>query len=233
MRFQWAHVTKTFLSLLLVAIVAVACGGASAPEPAATATATPTPTTALASTAPPAAEGALRFEVSSGEVTVAVREQLADRPAPNDAVLITRGITGTFTLNDDGNFTDDSRIEVDLNGLESDSRIRDGYVKDNTLQTDRFPTATFVPKRAEDLTLPLKDGAFTFKIVGDMTVSGITKEVTWDVTGEKAGDRITATATNAPAFKFGDFGLEIPRVFSVLSIVDEIRLSVKLEAKAE
>src|SRR5688572_4654542 len=89
---QWAHVTKTFPTLLLVAIVAVACGGAAAPEPAATATATLTPTTAPATTAPsPAEQGGVTFEVTSGEVTVAVREQLADRPAPNDAVLATSG----------------------------------------------------------------------------------------------------------------------------------------------
>lgn len=229
--------TKTFPSLLLVAIVAVACGGAAAPEPAATATATATPTTtpATATTVPPspAAAGATKFEVSSGEVTVAVREQLADRPAPNDAVLTTSGVTGTFTLNADGTFSEDSRIEVALDGLRSDSGIRDGFVKRTTLQTSRFPTATFVPKRAEGLTLPLADGAFAFKLSGDMTISGITKEVTWDVNGEKSGDRITATATNAPAWKFGDFGLEIPRVLSVLSIVDEIRLSVKLEATAQ
>jgi polyisoprenoid-binding protein YceI len=232
---QWAHVTKTVPSLLLVAIVAVACGGTAAPEPAATATATPTATPATATTVPPSptAAGATTFEVSSGEVTVAVREQLADRPAPNDAVLTTSGVSGTFSLDPDGTFADGSRIDVDLNGLRSDSGIRDGYVKENTLQTDRFPTATFVPTRAEGLTLPLADGAFAFKLIGDMTVSGVTKEVTWDVTGDRSGDRITATATNAPAWRFGDFGLEIPRVFSVLSIVDEIRLSVKLEATAQ
>lgn len=225
------HVTKLLPPFLLGAIVAVACGGTLEPSTAAaTATATPTSTTTPTATTSAAAAGAVRFEVSSGEVTVAVREQLADRPAPNDAVFVTNEVTGAFTLNDDGTFTDDSRIEVALDGLGSDSGLRDGYVKRNTLQTSQFPTATFVPKRAEGLTLPLADGAFAFKLVGDMTISGITQEVGWDVTGEKTGDRITATATNAPAWKFGDFGLEIPRVLSVLSIVDEIRLEVKLEA---
>ncbi|MGH2378769.1 MAG: YceI family protein [Candidatus Limnocylindria bacterium] len=163
---------------------------------------------------------------------MAVREQLADRPAPSDAVLTTNEIGGAFTLNDDGTFAEGSAIEVGLASLASDSGLRDGYVKRTTLRTSQFPTATFVPTRAEGLTLPLADGAFTFTLTGDMTVSGVTKEVTWDVTGEKAGDRITAAATNAPAWKFGDFGLEVPSVLSVLSIVDEIRLTVTLEAMA-
>jgi polyisoprenoid-binding protein YceI len=226
-------VKRLSLPLLLGAIVAVACGGAALPEPAATATATPSAAPATSAPAESSSAEGLTFEVSSGEVTVAVREQLADRPAPNDAVLTTIGVTGTFRLNADGTFSEDSRIEVDLNGLESDSGLRDSYVKRTTLQTSRFPTATFVPRKTEGLTLPLADGAFTFKLVGDMTISGTTKEVSWDVTGEKTGDRITVTATNAPAWKFGDFGLEIPSVFSVLSIVDEIRLSVKLEATAQ
>jgi len=48
----------------------------------------------------------------------------------------------------------------------------------------------------------------------------------------KTGGQITASATNAPTWKFADFGLEIPRVFTVLSIVDEIRLEVSLVANA-
>lgn len=127
-----------------------------------------------------------------------MREQLADRPAPNDAVLTTTGISGTFTLASDGRFSDDSRIEVDLNGLESDSGLRDGYVKRTTLQTSRFPTATFVPTRTEGLTLPLADGALAFRLIGNMTISGVTKEVTWDVTGEKSGDRITVRWRSDP-----------------------------------
>lgn len=162
-----------------------------------------------------------------------MREQLADRPAPNDAVLVTDEISGSFTLKEDGTFIDDSKIEVGLEGLSSDSGIRDGYEKRNTLNASRFPTATFVPTKASGLTLPLADGPFTLSLTGIMTISGTTKEVTWDVSGSKDGERITVTATNAPAWKFGDFGLDIPRVFSVLSIVDEIRLDVKLEATAK
>lgn len=223
---------KTSLTLLLLALVAAACGGAATADPTAPA-ATAAPTTAPATSAPAETSGqeaSLTFTVSSGEVTVAVREQLADRPAPNDAVLTTKGVRGAFTLEGDGTFSNDSLIEVDLTTLESDSGLRDSYVKRTTLQTSRFPVAAFVPTMTEGLRLPLADGAFQFTLVGNMNISGTAKEVRWSVTGEKAGDRITVTATNAPTWKFGDFGLEIPSVFSVLSIVDEIRLSVELEA---
>lgn len=228
---------KTFsLPLLLGAIVAVACGGAGEPSTAAaTAAATPSPAIATATPAPTQTSSAsgLAFAVTSGEVTVAVREQLASLPAPNDAVLKTQGVTGSFTLLDDGAFSSDSKIEADLTELESDSSQRDSFVRRNTLSTSQFPTAAFVPTKIEGLTLPLADGSFSGTLTGQMTIRGTTKEVTWNVTGEKSGDRITVTTTNEPTWKFADFGLEIPRVFSVVSIVDEIRLTVALEATAE
>lgn len=231
MAVEWLRVKKTSLSLLLGAIVAVACGGTAAPEPAATATATPSPTP-VATTTPSASTGtSLTLQVTSGEATVSVREQLADRPAPNDAVLKTTDVKGAFTLNDNGTFSADSRIEVALGGLESDSGLRDRYVKSNTLQTGRFPTAFFVPTNT-NVALPLAEGPFSFTVVGNMTIKNTTKRVAWTVSGQRSGDRYTVTATNAPAWKFGDFGLEIPSVLSVLSIVDEIRLEVKLEATA-
>lgn len=217
----------------------MACGGGAAvqAEPPAPTAAPESPASAPAATTAPGGTATstdgLRFTVASGsEVTVAVREQLADRQAPSDAVLTTKGIRGTFTLKGDGTYAEGSLIEVDLTTLESDSGLRDSYVKRTTLQTSRFPVASFVPTRAEGLSLPLADGAFSFRLTGNMTISGVTKQVTWDVTGERTGDRISVTATNAPAWKFADFGLEIPSVLSVLSIVDEIRLTVKLEATA-
>lgn len=233
--FNRRHLRSLTIPLLLSAIVAVACGGAAQPAstspaaatsaPAATATATPTPTTEPV--------GGTTFTVTVGKVTVAVREQLASLPAPNDAVLVTEDVTGSFTLLEDGSFTSDSKVDAGLTTLTSDSRQRDSFVKRNTLNTQQFPTATFVPTKLEGVTFPLADGSFSGRLSGQMTIRGTTKEVAWDVTGEKSGDRITVTTKNAPSWKFGDFGLEIPRVFSVLSIVDEIRLEVQLEATAD
>lgn len=213
--------------ILAPLLLALACGGPAAQSQATpVATVRPADTTARPS---PRAEG-LTLRVAEGsEVTVAVREQLAELPAPNDAILITKDVTGEVTLKDDGTFAEGSAIEVDLDTLESDSRTRDSYIKRTTLRTSQFPVARFVPTRADGLTLPVPDGPFSFTLRGNMTISGVTKEVAWEVTGERTGDRIVAEATNVPAWKFADFGLAIPRVFSVISIVDEIRLNVKLQ----
>jgi polyisoprenoid-binding protein YceI len=74
-------------------------------------------------------------------------------------------------------------------------------------------------------------GEFTFKLTGQITLHGKTKEVTFDVTASRNGNGLTATATAAPTWKFADFGMTAPAVpFRVVSIVDEIRLGVDLVA---
>jgi polyisoprenoid-binding protein YceI len=71
-------------------------------------------------------------------------------------------------------------------------------------------------------------GEATFKLTGLMTVKGVQKEVTWDVTAKRNAGQLEGKATTA--VKFGDFGMTPPRVASVLSITDEIRLELELVA---
>ncbi|MBM4434844.1 MAG: YceI family protein, partial [Chloroflexi bacterium] len=183
--------------------------------------------------AAPAAAGALAFTIQAGsKAVVRVNEQLADRTLPNDAVLTSEKVTGQFTLDPDGTFASSSKVAVDLTALSSDSAQRDRFIKDNTLQTRLFPEAVFVPVRATGLALPLAaSGEVTFKLTGQMTIRGVTKELTFDVKAARSGADLTATATVAPAFQFSTFGMDQPRVLSVLSIKDEIRLEVQLTAK--
>jgi polyisoprenoid-binding protein YceI len=174
----------------------------------------------------------IKFEAVEGKsnATVRVREQLLGRAAPNDAVLTTSVVTGKFTLRPDGTFTSDSRLTVDLSTLSSDDGRRDNFIKQNTLETRRFPVAEFVPiKVSEELPLPLPaSGEWAFKVTGNLTIRGVEKEVTWDIQARRSEGDLTSIATTK--FKFGDFGMERPRVFLVLSIVDEIRLEVELQS---
>ncbi len=223
------------LALILAALVAFACGSPAAAPVSTTAVPTPTTAPAIATIAatPTPEPGALTFQVQTGsKATVRVREQLASVPAPGDAVLETTEVKGSFGLRADGAFTADSKITVGLQALRSDSNQRDNFIKNDTLDTRRFPTADFVPTRTVGLPLPLPaSGEWTFQVVGRMTIKGVEKEVTWDVKAKRDGTGVTASAKNTPAWKFADFGMQVPRVASVLSIVDEIRLELELVAR--
>jgi polyisoprenoid-binding protein YceI len=232
------YLSRLVAPLATATVLAAACGGAAAaPSASPTASASPAPsaatttTAATAATTSPAATGTWTVSDRS-KTTVRVREQLVGVNLPSDAVLTATGAAGTFVLKDDGTFSSDAKITFDLTTLASDNRNRDDFVKMDTLQTRQFPRAEFVPTKTGGLTLPMPaSGDFTFKLTGQLTVHGKTKEVTFDVVAKRSGNQLTATATATPSWKFGDFGMTAPSVpFRVVSIVDEIRVAVDLIA---
>jgi polyisoprenoid-binding protein YceI len=224
------NVTRVALSLGTASFLLAACGGAAAPS----ATVAPTAATAAATATPAASSAATgTWTVSNtSKATVRVREQLVGVTLPSDAVLVATGATGIFALKDDGTFSSGSKISFDLTTLASDNRNRDDYIKGDTLQTRQFPRAEFVPTKTTALALPMPaSGDFAFKLTGEMTIRGTTKEVTFDVQAKRSGNELTATATAAPSWKFADFRMTAPSVpFRVVSIVDELRVVVDLVA---
>jgi len=227
------HFTRIAAPLAAVTFLLTACGGAATPTTtvATATTSAPTPSASATTAATTLATGAWTVSNTS-KATVRVREQLVGVNLPSDAVLLASGATGAFGLNDDGTFSSDSKITFDLTTLASDQRERDNFVKMDTLQTRQFPKADFVPTKTSGLTLPMPaSGDFTFKLTGQMTLHGKTKEVTFDVSATRSGNELKATATAAPSWKFADFGMSAPSVpFKVVSVVDEIRVVVDLVA---
>lgn len=220
-------VPAAFLSSLVLVASAVACGGADPSWPVTGSHAAPPAPAGLS-----AGPGGLVLTVAGGsKAVVRVREQLAGFASPSDAILSSDAVTGRIALRRDGTFVSGSKITVALDDLRSDNAQRDRFVKEQTLQTRLHPFAEFVPSRTTGLSLPLRaDGEVSFRLSGTLTMHGVSKEVTFGVTASRTPREIHVTAKNDPAWKFSDFGLEIPRVFTVLSIVDEIRLEVQLVA---
>ena len=67
-----------------------------------------------------------------------------------------------------------------------------------------------------------QSGTASFELIGDLTVRDVTRRVTWEATATFNGPDANVQAKTA--FRFADFGLTIPRVSSVLSVEDNIRL---------
>lgn len=217
------------MPVIVFALLVASCGGAVSVAGAPSATAAPA-TTAPATASTP---GTLAWTVSdTSRATVRVREQLVGVDLPSDAVLTASGAKGSFGLNADGTFATGSKITFDLTTLSSDQRDRDNFVKQDTLGTRQFPTATFVPTKVSGLVLPLPtSGDFTFSLTGTLTIRGKDHETTFDVKATRHGGALTATATANPTLKFEDFGLRAPSVpFRVVSVTDEIRLVVDIVA---
>lgn len=158
------------------------------------------------------------------EARFVVREQLVRAELPNDAVGVTTSITGGITLDGRGGVdSTTSRIVVDLTSLKSDRDRRDQFIKRRTIVTDSFPTAVLVVTGIKGLPAMLPpSGAMMLVLTGRLTIHGVTRPSTWEVTAQANGTAITGKAVTR--IQFGQFGMEQPRVAVVLSVVDDIKL---------
>ncbi len=173
----------------------------------------------------------LSFAVApeGNEARYRVREQLAGLSFPNDAVGVTSAVTGAIVVDAAAGRVqaNASRIIVELAGLASDQSRRDNYVRNRTLETEQHPTAVLVPTELRGLPWPLPaTGTVTFQLIGNLTIKQVTRSTTWDVTLDLSGTTLTGTAITS--FTFADFAMTKPRVASVLSVDDTIRLEYDL-----
>lgn len=161
---------------------------------------------------------------TGNEARYRVREQLAGFDFPNDAVGRTSAVTGAINFDQNGAIVPaGSQINIGVAGLTSDKDRRDGYVRRRLLETDSFPTVTLALTGASGVRLPLAErDSSSFTMTGNLTVKRETRPTTWRVTAIRSGEVVTGTATTA--FTFADFAMEKPRVRSVLSVADTIKL---------
>ncbi len=234
--FKWCALA----AFLVVSLAVLAtCGGTTTQQSgddgssAATTTTDETASTTSASAAP--SEGGTRLTVvpDGSEARYRVQEQLVGRDLPNDAVGTTNDVTGEIVLDPSSRIVPgDARITVGMASLQSDSERRDSYVRENTLETDRFPTAEFIPREAPGLPSPLPtSGEERFQLVGDLTVHGVTRPVTWEVTTQFGEEEVTAAASTV--VRMTEFDMTPPRVGPVLSVEDEARLEIDLLLRRE
>ncbi len=204
---------------------------------AASTTASGTSASASAATAPassavaakaPAGASSYSITGDKSEAKVTVNEKFVSAPLPSDAVLTTNAIQGQLFLGPDTKPVEGAKILVDLRTLKSDKAQRDNYIRTNTLQSDQFPLAEYVITGVEGWTGPLKEGQqSTFKILGNMTIHGVTKPITFDTTATMQGGTVTGTAKTA--FKFEDFGLSAPSL-ATLKADNNIKLDLNIVA---
>lgn len=136
----------------------------------------------------------------------------------NTAAGRTPDVSGTMTVA--GDEVTGVDVEVDLRTLRSDSGIRDNALRTRGLESDRFPTASF--SLVEPLALPagVLDGErVTTAATGDLTVHGVTRELTVEIEAELSGG--AAVVVGRASVRLGDFGIDPPTGLSVLSIEDE------------
>jgi polyisoprenoid-binding protein YceI len=149
-------------------------------------------------------------------------------------VSTVRGTLGPVkgTIDYDGKSVES--IKADITIIATPNTANDGRDKDlkspNFFDVAQFPTVIFKSKRVEPA------GPGKFKLIGDLTMHGVTKEVTLNAEGPspvlKQPDgalRIGASASTTVNRK--DFGMQWNRMVEAAPVVsDEVQITIDVEA---
>jgi polyisoprenoid-binding protein YceI len=95
--------------------------------------------------------------------------------------------------------------------------MRDGQLGRQGLETDQFPTATFVLGEPVELSqAPVEGETMTATATGDLTLHGVTNRVEVALEARLQGGIVTVVGSLPIAF--GDYGMTAPESMRVLSI---------------
>lgn len=250
---RFSIILLLFVSLFVLAACTGGEEGAAEPTAApveeAVAEAAPTqePAEEAEPTAAPAEEtapaGARTFAVDSAgssasfvvdeEFLSQALSKLGIEAGNQEIVGTTEGVTGELTLNsDNADPLEAASFTVDMTGLATDQSRRDSWLKDNAIQTNAFPNATFVATGTEGLPAEFPEGSdVSFKLNGDLTVRDVTNSVSFDVTAVLNDDTITGVATLP--LNMTDFNIEPPNFADTLTVADAFMIRVELTAREQ
>jgi polyisoprenoid-binding protein YceI len=137
------------------------------------------------------------------------------------AVGRTPDISGSITLG--GTQLTKADLTVQLTTLVSDQSMRDGQLARQGVQTDQFPTASFVLTQPIDLgSVPADGQEVSVTAIGDLTLHGVTKGVQIPLKAKLTGDVIGVSGSLA--FRWEDFGMQQPSSQRVVSLADDVTM---------
>lgn len=122
-------------------------------------------------------------------------------------------------------------VAIDTATINTNNEKRDAHLRSpDFFDVANHPTITFKSKRVE------KGAAGHFKLVGDLTIRGVTKEVVLDVEGPvgpvNAGQVTKIGATATTTINRHDYGVKWNRVIEAggVTVGDEVKITLDIEA---
>jgi polyisoprenoid-binding protein YceI len=171
------------------------------------------------------------FEIQSGESQARFVIDEVLQGSPKTVIGSTNQVAGQIAL--DPSDLDTAQVGTILNNartLATDSSQRDRQIQNRILETSEHEYISFQPKQL----VGLPDGAAAgqtvpIQIVGDLTIRGITREVTFDATlTPSSADRFQGSA--ATTIRYADWGINIPQVPMVAGVADSAQLQIDFVA---
>lgn len=174
----------------------------------------------------------MNLDLIEGNATYTVSEQFVGIDFPNDAIGSSSKVAGTLNIAKDGSIVPGSKLTVDLSALKSDQENRDNFAKTKTLETDKYPLAEFVPTKITGLPLMIPtNGQSGFRLTGNMTIHGVTKEVTFQGIATFNNRDNTVSGIGKTSFGFDTFGLAVPKIGRLASVDNKVDLALQFKFK--
>ena len=213
-----------------------------APEPTAesVAEATAVPTEEATQEATPEAAPEAATEGAGGPVTLVIDSTQSEARYYIDELLlgepkrvegITSQVSGEVTVNL-ADYTDIafSPITIAADSFATDSSRRDGAVNRFVLQTGQYPTINFTPTGVENWPTDITVGqAFSFDLVGELTIRDITSQETLAMTVTPVSESELSGAGSVTVLR-ETYQLTIPNVPSVANVSEEVLLEIDFVA---
>jgi polyisoprenoid-binding protein YceI len=144
----------------------------------------------------------------------------------------TKEVMGTLAYDSQTGELLKGEVQVGLASINSGNGVRDARMRNEFLQTDKFPTALFVVKKVEDFP-KFSDwkqwgNRQKGRIIGDLTIKNVTKPVTFEAETVYTGKELKVTGTSK--VKMTDFGITPPSIFLV-TVEDTVGLEFSALAK--
>jgi polyisoprenoid-binding protein YceI len=232
-----------WLTFGLTARLLWACGNAqpaAAPAdqaPAAAATTAPAAapiSNTTASAAQPASVRVFTIDQGQSKASFTLNEQLMG--SPKTVVGTTPQVTGEIRVDlADLTKTTIGPIQIDARDFTTDSDMRNRALRRFVLQSsrDEFRYIVITPTTVTGLPSTAKAGdTLDLKIAGDLTVSGVTKPVTFATTVKVDADNQLSGVAKTQVLR-SDYNLQIPNVPSVANVTDEVQLELQFVANAQ
>ncbi len=121
-------------------------------------------------------------------------------------------------------------ISADISQFKSDSGRRDNAIRTRFLESQRFPTVTFVPTQIEGLPASYEPGQeIPLKISGDLTIRDVTKPISFDAVVRLADNQLSGQATTT--ILMSDFGFGPISIAGILKTEDEAKVTLTFVAR--
>ena len=193
----------------------------------------PAPTSASTGETPAATAIEGTYKIGPGSAAgYRVRELFVGGLAKTDAVGRSEAVTGTVILGRTGSALQVLSVNaaVDMTKLVSDESRRDSRMRSTGIETDKFPTATFVSSTAVTLDAD-SEAAKPVKatVPGKLTLHGVTRDVQIPVDAQLRSG--TLEIVGRLAINMKDYAIEPPEIADFVKADDDGSFEFKLVLK--